>query len=99
MDMMGRGASAPPMKALVLQSAGTLVARDIDTPSPRPGEVLVRVTHTGICGTGCRRGKELTRDRLAQVSCVCRMASSVRTGREMDTAHDVWSFDHLMRYS
>ncbi len=39
------------MRALVLRSAGTLVAADVDTPSPRPDEVLVRVTHTGICGT------------------------------------------------
>jgi 2-desacetyl-2-hydroxyethyl bacteriochlorophyllide A dehydrogenase len=39
------------MRALVLQSTGTLVAADVDTPSPRAGEVLVRVTHTGICGT------------------------------------------------
>jgi 2-desacetyl-2-hydroxyethyl bacteriochlorophyllide A dehydrogenase len=39
------------MKALVLQSAGTLVAADVDTPSPLADEVLVRVTHTGICGT------------------------------------------------
>jgi len=39
------------MRALVLRGAGTLVAADVDTPAPRPGEVLVRVTHTGICGT------------------------------------------------
>jgi len=39
------------MKALVLHGAGTLVAADVATPAPRPGEVLVRVTHTGICGT------------------------------------------------
>jgi 2-desacetyl-2-hydroxyethyl bacteriochlorophyllide A dehydrogenase len=39
------------MKALVLHGAGTLVAADVETPAPRLGEVLVRVTHTGICGT------------------------------------------------
>jgi 2-desacetyl-2-hydroxyethyl bacteriochlorophyllide A dehydrogenase len=39
------------MRALVLRGAGMLVAADVDTPAPGPGEVLVRVTHTGICGT------------------------------------------------
>jgi len=39
------------MKALVLQSTGMLVAAHVDKPAPRAGEVLVRVTHTGICGT------------------------------------------------
>jgi 2-desacetyl-2-hydroxyethyl bacteriochlorophyllide A dehydrogenase len=39
------------MKALVLHAAGRLLAKEVDTPAPQAGEVLVRVTHTGICGT------------------------------------------------
>ena len=39
------------MRALVLDQAGALTAADVDRPEPRADEVLVRVTHTGICGT------------------------------------------------
>ena len=39
------------MKAMVLRAAGELQASKIATPSPMAGEVLVRVTHSGICGT------------------------------------------------
>ncbi len=39
------------MQAMVLQSPGHLAVAHVDTPVPRPHEVLVRVTHTGICGT------------------------------------------------
>jgi len=39
------------MKAIVLRGAGSLVAADVDEPAPQPGEVLVRVTHSGVCGT------------------------------------------------
>jgi 2-desacetyl-2-hydroxyethyl bacteriochlorophyllide A dehydrogenase len=39
------------MKAVVLQRAGELAVADMQTPEPRPGQVLVRVTNSGICGT------------------------------------------------
>ena len=39
------------MKAMVLRATGDLRMSDVDKPSPRAGEVLVRVTHSGICGT------------------------------------------------
>ena len=39
------------MQAILLQAAGRLAASSVDTPAPRPGEVLVRVTNSGICGT------------------------------------------------
>lgn len=39
------------MRAVVLRHAGDLAVADVERPEPRPGEVLVRVTHTGICGT------------------------------------------------
>jgi L-iditol 2-dehydrogenase len=39
------------MKAMVLQAPWELVADDVSAPAPDPGRVLVRMTHSGICGT------------------------------------------------
>lgn len=39
------------MKAMVLTAPGQLAAGTVAVPANRPGEVLVRVTHTGLCGT------------------------------------------------
>ena len=40
------------MKALIKQTAGCgLQLRDVPDPRPGPGEVLIRVLRTGICGT------------------------------------------------
>lgn len=39
------------MRAMVLTAPGTLAAEAVATPAKRPGEVLVRITHTGLCGT------------------------------------------------
>jgi L-iditol 2-dehydrogenase len=39
------------MKALLLSAPHTLVVADVDTPTPAPGEVLVRVAACGICGS------------------------------------------------
>jgi L-iditol 2-dehydrogenase len=39
------------MQAMVLEAPGRLAPEEIARPVPRAGEVLVRVTHTGICGT------------------------------------------------
>jgi 2-desacetyl-2-hydroxyethyl bacteriochlorophyllide A dehydrogenase len=39
------------MRAVVLRRPCDLAVLDVVRPEPRPGEVLVRVTHTGICGT------------------------------------------------
>lgn len=39
------------MKAVVLRRAGELAVADVDTPEPGPGQVLVRVRNSGICGT------------------------------------------------
>jgi len=39
------------MNAMVLTAPGTLAAETVAVPASRPGEVLVRVTHTGLCGT------------------------------------------------
>jgi len=39
------------MKAVVAHGAGDLRLEDLPTPVPGAGEVLVRVTHGGICGS------------------------------------------------
>ena len=39
------------MKAVLLTRAGELAGADVETPEPRPDEVLVRVRNSGICGT------------------------------------------------
>ncbi len=39
------------MKAMVLRAPGELGPGDVPLPALRPGEVLVRITHSGICGT------------------------------------------------
>jgi threonine dehydrogenase-like Zn-dependent dehydrogenase len=39
------------MKALVIDAPGSASMVDRATPSPRPGEVLVRVARAGLCGT------------------------------------------------
>lgn len=39
------------MKAMVLTAPGTLIRDDVAPPSAASGDVLVRVTHSGICGT------------------------------------------------
>ena len=39
------------MKALVLESIGNLIYKEIPTPSPRRGEVLVNVKACGICSS------------------------------------------------
>jgi 2-desacetyl-2-hydroxyethyl bacteriochlorophyllide A dehydrogenase len=39
------------MKAMVLRAPSDLVLDEVARPQPRPGEVLVRITHSGVCGT------------------------------------------------
>ena len=39
------------MRAMVLTAPGTLIRDDVARPSAASGDVLVRVTHSGICGT------------------------------------------------
>lgn len=39
------------MKAMVLKAPGRLAGEEVAVPVVRPGEVLVRITHTGLCGT------------------------------------------------
>ncbi len=39
------------MKALRLEAIGDLFVREVDIPSPGPGDLLVRVEACGICGT------------------------------------------------
>jgi 2-desacetyl-2-hydroxyethyl bacteriochlorophyllide A dehydrogenase len=39
------------MKAIVLRAPGQLGLDSLDRPDPGPNRVLVRVTHSGICGT------------------------------------------------
>lgn len=39
------------MKAMVLRAPRELVADEVSSPRPDPSHVLVRMTHSGICGT------------------------------------------------
>ncbi len=39
------------MKAMVLKASRKLALEDVERPSPGAGQVLVRVTNSGICGT------------------------------------------------
>src|SRR3972149_1921109 len=39
------------MKARVLNGPRQLALEDVVAPKPGPGQVLIRVTHSGICGT------------------------------------------------
>ncbi len=39
------------MKAMVLTAPGELAQDEVSNPAGGPGQVLVRVTHSGICGT------------------------------------------------
>ena len=39
------------MKAMVLTAPGALGGNEVAVPANRPGEVRVRITHTGVCGT------------------------------------------------
>jgi 2-desacetyl-2-hydroxyethyl bacteriochlorophyllide A dehydrogenase len=39
------------MKAMVLNGPSQLALEDVAAPKPGPGQVLIRVTHSGICGT------------------------------------------------
>lgn len=46
-----RNTAGVDMKAMVLEAPNSLALRDVDRPVIGEGEVLVRVTNTGICGT------------------------------------------------
>ena len=39
------------MRSLVWQGPNQLVVQDSPKPEPRPGEVLIKVAYTGICGS------------------------------------------------
>jgi 2-desacetyl-2-hydroxyethyl bacteriochlorophyllide A dehydrogenase len=39
------------MKAMVLRAPSDLVLDEVAQPVPGPGQVLVRITHSGVCGT------------------------------------------------
>jgi 2-desacetyl-2-hydroxyethyl bacteriochlorophyllide A dehydrogenase len=39
------------MKAMVLKAPRDLGIEEVERPGSRPGEVLVRMTHSGVCGT------------------------------------------------
>ncbi len=39
------------MKALVVDSPGKLILTDLERPSPKPGDLLVKMRASGVCGT------------------------------------------------
>jgi threonine dehydrogenase-like Zn-dependent dehydrogenase len=44
-----------PVKAAVLEGRGALAYRDVPTPEPGPGEVLLRVRASAVCGSDIHR--------------------------------------------
>ena len=58
------------MKAMVLTAPGELVQEDVARPAAAANDVLVRVTHSGICGTdykifnGSKIGRASCRERV-----------------------------------
>ncbi len=42
------------MKAMILRAPLNLRFEEVERPRPRPGEVFIRVTHSGVCGTDLR---------------------------------------------
>jgi NADPH:quinone reductase-like Zn-dependent oxidoreductase len=44
------------MRAIVLDRPGSLRVADLPDPTPRTGEVVVRVDHCGICRGGAMAG-------------------------------------------
>jgi 2-desacetyl-2-hydroxyethyl bacteriochlorophyllide A dehydrogenase len=42
------------MKAMVLEAPNVIAERERDIPTPAAGEALVKITHTGICGTDAK---------------------------------------------
>src|SRR6058998_1533567 len=46
-----RGGRTRTVRAVFCRGAGTLVLEDVAAPTPRPGEVVVRVRNCGICGS------------------------------------------------
>ncbi|MBC7958518.1 MAG: alcohol dehydrogenase catalytic domain-containing protein, partial [Vallitaleaceae bacterium] len=43
------------MKALVLNAINDLVYKDVDTPKPKKGGVLLKIKASGICGSDIGR--------------------------------------------
>ena len=43
------------MKAAILVDTKTIQIQDVDTPSPGPGQMLIKVSYTGICGSDVPR--------------------------------------------
>jgi L-iditol 2-dehydrogenase len=50
------------MKALFIQERGSVVVKDVEKPSPRAGEILVKMKVCGVCGTDIEkaRGEAIT---------------------------------------
>lgn len=48
------------MKAVVYESARNFNVREISTPKPAAGEVLIKVSLAGICGTDLHIHEEIS---------------------------------------
>ena len=49
------------MKAAVVERINELRVKEVETPQPGPGEVLVEVKACGVCGTDVRFGRQFSR--------------------------------------
>jgi len=48
------GLEVSSMKAAILKEAGVISIEEVETPRPGPGEVVVKVSYCGICGSDLR---------------------------------------------
>ena len=84
------------MKAAVVGSPGEVVLIDMPTPSPKPGEVLVRMRACGVCGTDVEKvygeaiaGKVLGHEAVGEVAEVGGEVAGAFVGQRVFTHHHV----------
>ena len=81
-----------PMQAAILTEPGKIEIREAPTPSPRQGEVLVRIIEAGICGTdyACYMGNLTTiypiipgHEAVGEIAALGEGVSGVRVGEKV----------------
>src|SRR5437867_4241104 len=82
------------LKALFIDSPGKVDLRDVPEPSPREGEVVVKMRCSGVCGTDIEkvRGEGITSKVLGHevvgiIARVGRLVTGLRSGDPVFTHH------------